>query len=98
MIMVVKKGANPLEDQEIYGKCLGISLKRRREEFGLTQAYVSAEADIAEKTLSMIERGERVPGSFTLSQIRKAMGISLDRLDHDVRTCMEEYKKRTRKF
>ncbi|MCA1063889.1 helix-turn-helix transcriptional regulator [Rossellomorea sp. AcN35-11] len=87
-----------MEDQEIYGKCLGLWLKIKREELGFTQADVSANADISEKTLSMIERGERSPGSFTLFKIANAMNFSLDQLNQDVYTCMNEVKNGSRTF
>jgi transcriptional regulator with XRE-family HTH domain len=89
---MVVKGVKPLTERELYGKYLAILLRLRRDEMGYTQAELEEKAGLARTTISMIERGKRIPESYTLSKIAMALGISVDRLNEEVWESVREHK------
>ncbi|MGR3764088.1 helix-turn-helix domain-containing protein [Rossellomorea sp. NS-SX7] len=74
----------PLTERQLYGKYIAIFLRLRRDEIGYTQAELEEKADLARTTISKIERGKRIPESYTLSKIAMALAISVDRLNEEV--------------
>jgi len=55
----------------------GRMLKKRREDFGLSQEQLANDADIPINQIGRIERGEINPTLSTLNSIAKAMKIKL---------------------
>jgi transcriptional regulator with XRE-family HTH domain len=67
-----------------YAELVGIHLKRRRQEFGMTQAEFAETIGLSEKGYAKIERGKNAPTCRTLSKILIKAKISIDRLLHEV--------------
>ena len=53
----------------------GSTIRRLREERGLTQAQVAEAADLSATYLGIIERGENVPTLTVILQIAAALGL-----------------------
>jgi XRE family transcriptional regulator, regulator of sulfur utilization len=67
-----------------YAKLVGVHLKRRRDEFGMTQAEFGEKIGLSEKGVGRLERGERAPSCRTLHKIQIKGEFSIDRLLKDV--------------
>jgi transcriptional regulator with XRE-family HTH domain len=67
-----------------YAELVGVHLKRRRQEFGMTQAEFAETIGLSEKGYAKIERGKNAPTCRTLSKIHIKAEISIDRLLQDV--------------
>jgi transcriptional regulator with XRE-family HTH domain len=61
----------------------GRMLRKRREDFGLSQEELANDADIPINQIGRIERGEINPSLSTLNSIAKAMKIKLANLLQD---------------
>jgi len=59
---------------------LGPAIRRRRQELGLTQSDLAGAADIANETVSRIERGRLTPSVIIAERIAQALGNSLEQL------------------
>lgn len=59
---------------------LGPAIRRRRQDLGLTQADLANVADIANETVSRIERGRLTPSVDIAERIAHALGTTLVRL------------------
>ena len=55
-----------------------MGLKEYRVQRGLTQAEVSAKAGIRQSTISMYEKGNRIPNIENCSKLARAYGQSID--------------------
>ncbi|WP_370295799.1 helix-turn-helix domain-containing protein [Rossellomorea marisflavi] len=85
-----------MPERDLYKKYLGIHLRKRRLEIGMTQDELEEKADLSETVISKIENNERLPSSYTLYLITSAMGISIDQLNQDItRSSHEETNKPT---
>ncbi|KON84849.1 hypothetical protein AF331_12630 [Rossellomorea marisflavi] len=73
-----------MPERDLYKKYLGIHLRNKRLEIGLTQDELEEKAGLSETVISKIENSERLPSSFTLYLITSAMGISIDQLNQDI--------------
>lgn len=56
---------------------LGLIIKRRRKEFGLTQAQLAEMAKVGVNTLTQIERGDSNPTVRVLEKILETLGLRL---------------------
>jgi transcriptional regulator with XRE-family HTH domain len=81
-----KKGEKPLVNNKklSYAEIVGVHLRRRRKEFGMTQAEFGEKIGLTEKGVGRLERGERAPSCITLQKIHIKGEISIDRLLQDV--------------
>ena len=61
-------------------KALGLELKRRRKEAGLTQLTLGAEAGVSENVVGGIERGVYNPSVVVLYAIAGRLGLRLSML------------------
>jgi transcriptional regulator with XRE-family HTH domain len=59
---------------------LGPAIRRRRQELGFTQSDLAASANIADETVSRIERGRLVPSVTIAERIATALDTNLDAL------------------
>ena len=59
---------------------LGLNVRRRREELGLTQERLAEKAELDQTYISGIERGLRNPGILNVSKLAKALGMSTSQL------------------
>jgi transcriptional regulator with XRE-family HTH domain len=59
---------------------LGPIVRRRRQQLGLTQADLAAAADIADETVSRIERGRLTPSVDIAERIARALGTTASAL------------------
>lgn len=59
---------------------VGVAIKSRREELGLSQAYVAEKAGISQAMLCQIERGTKNPSLQISAEIAKMLRCSLDDL------------------
>jgi len=59
---------------------LGPTLRRLRLDRGLTQAQLAERADLADATLSRIERGRLVPSVVLARRLADALGVEVDEL------------------
>ncbi|WP_430481790.1 helix-turn-helix domain-containing protein [Rossellomorea marisflavi] len=85
-----------MPERDLYKKYLGIHLRNKRLEIGMTQDELEEKAGLSETVISKIENNERLPSSYTLYLITDAMGISIDQLNQDIaRSIHEETNKPT---
>ncbi|WP_079514999.1 helix-turn-helix domain-containing protein [Rossellomorea marisflavi] len=77
-------------ERDVYKKYLGIHLRNKRLEIGLTQDELEEKAGLSETMISKIENNERLPSSYTLYLITSAMGISIDQLNQDIARSIHE--------
>ncbi|MHC8520842.1 helix-turn-helix domain-containing protein [Rossellomorea sp. H39__3] len=82
-----------MPERDLYKKYLGIHLRNKRLEIGLTQDELEEKAGLSETVISKIENSERLPSSFTLYLITSAMGISIDQLNQDITRSIHEETK-----
>jgi DNA-binding XRE family transcriptional regulator len=59
---------------------LGPAIRRRRQELGLTQADLAKAADIADETVSRIERGRLTPSVTIAEKVAAALQCTLPEL------------------
>jgi transcriptional regulator with XRE-family HTH domain len=83
---LVKKEKRP------FAVLLGKLLRRRRLEMGLTQAEMAWITKMSEEGYGMIERGERIPTTLTLSRIHNNTEISIDRIFKEIDRIENENK------
>lgn len=85
-----------MPERDVYKKYLGIHLRNKRLEIGMTQDELEEKAGLSETVISKIENSERLPSSYTLYLITSAMRISIDQLNQDIaRSIHEETNKPT---
>jgi len=59
---------------------LGPAIRKRRQELGLTQSDLASAAEIANETVSRIERGRLTPSVSIVERIARALDTSLEQL------------------
>lgn len=64
--------------KEEFKKILGKHIRRRRQELNLTIEELSLRTDIDDKHLGRIERGEKLPNSFTLAKLQLILNLNSD--------------------
>ncbi|USK93064.1 helix-turn-helix domain-containing protein [Rossellomorea marisflavi] len=79
-----------MPERDLYKKYLGIHLRNKRIEIGMTQDELEEKAGLSETVISKIENNERLPSSYTLYLITSAMGISIDQLNQDITQSIHE--------
>ncbi|MEW4219989.1 helix-turn-helix domain-containing protein [Rossellomorea marisflavi] len=77
-------------ERDVYKKYLGIHLRNKRIEIGMTQDELEEKAGLSETVISKIENNERLPSSYTLYLITSAMGISIDQLNRAITRSIHE--------
>jgi transcriptional regulator with XRE-family HTH domain len=55
---------------------LGLNVRRRREELGLTQEKLAEKAELDQTYISGIERGLRNPGILNIAKLAKGLSMS----------------------
>lgn len=65
---------------QAFAEAVGMNLARLRRAAGLSQEALGFRADVHRTAVSMLERGEEVPGSDTLFKLSMALGVSPDEL------------------
>ena len=66
-------------------KNIGQNLRRLRETAGLTQGQLAERADMADATISRVERGRLEPSSTLISKLAAALKVKVDDLLGPVR-------------
>ena len=59
---------------------LGLIIREKREEKGLTQIEVAEKAQLDRNYIGMVERGERNPSYLSLIKIAKGLDMTVDQL------------------
>lgn len=59
---------------------VGENIRRKREQAGLTQAYVAEQAGVTQAMLCQIERGTKNPSLQLSAEIAKILSCSLESL------------------
>jgi transcriptional regulator with XRE-family HTH domain len=72
-------GANQTEQREI-GRKIGLAVRARRDELGLTQEQLADDSDHHRNYIGYLERGERCPNVATLERIARALGLKVSEL------------------
>jgi transcriptional regulator with XRE-family HTH domain len=60
----------------IFQAALGIAVKARRQDLGLTQEQVSLHSDLHQRWISNVETGKRNPSYASLRRLAAALGLS----------------------
>lgn len=63
---------------------IGINVRKYRTSIKMTQEVLAEKAELSEKYIGMIERGEKVPALDTFLRIANALEVSADMLLEDV--------------
>ncbi|MDX8361153.1 MULTISPECIES: helix-turn-helix transcriptional regulator [Bacillaceae] len=69
-----------MEERENFGKAVGKYVRLRRFSKELTLEDLAEITDLDDKNLGKIERGEKIPTTFTLYKLHKGLDMSVDRL------------------
>jgi ribosome-binding protein aMBF1 (putative translation factor) len=72
-------GAIQTEQREI-GRRIGLAVRARREELGMTQEELAHESDHHRNYIGYLERGERCPNVATLERIARALRLKVSEL------------------
>ncbi len=67
-------GQNPV------AKKLGITIRKLRDEAGMTQATLAEKADLKPNFIGEIERAEKVPSIDTVIRIARGLGVTGEKL------------------
>lgn len=59
---------------------LAITLKKYRQDNGLTQAELAEQLDVSDKTISKWENGETYPSKRNMMRISEQLGVSVESL------------------
>lgn len=70
--------------------CVGATIRRRREQLGLSQRALAKKAQINTGYMSRIEADERVPGASTLVSLATALEMSVGELVGEESTALPE--------
>jgi transcriptional regulator with XRE-family HTH domain len=62
----------------------GAVLRRRREEVGVSQEALAAEADLHRNYVGLLERGRQVPSILVVEKLAKALGTTMASLFREV--------------
>ncbi|MDX8363777.1 helix-turn-helix transcriptional regulator [Cytobacillus sp. IB215665] len=73
-----------MEEREIFGKAVGKYVRLRRFSKKLTLEDLAEITDLDDKNLGKIERGEKIPTTFTLYKLHKGLDMSVDSLFEQV--------------
>lgn len=65
---------HPLQEQ------FGIVLRCRREEAGLSQEALAAQANLHRNYVGLLERGQRMPSILVVQQLAVALGTTMSEL------------------
>ena len=71
---------NLVKEQNSSILLLGSRIKKEREKRGMAQVELAALSKTSAGALSLIEREKRIPGSYVLERIAKALGVTTDYL------------------
>jgi transcriptional regulator with XRE-family HTH domain len=63
-----------------FQRALGLAVKARREQLGLTQEQVYLRTDIHQRYLSNVETGKRNPSYASLRRLAAGLGLSASEL------------------
>ena len=59
---------------------IGNNIRKKRDEFGISQQALADNADVAKSTVQRIEKGEMNPSILTLKNISLALEINVEDL------------------
>jgi transcriptional regulator with XRE-family HTH domain len=60
----------------VFAETVGMNLARLRRAAGINQEALGFRADVHRTAVSLLERGEEIPGSDTLFKLSMALGVS----------------------
>jgi transcriptional regulator with XRE-family HTH domain len=63
-----------------FTEIVGANVKKIRQEKGLTQEDVCAKAGFYRSYLNLVEKAKRMPSSYSLYKLAKALEVEVDRL------------------
>jgi ribosome-binding protein aMBF1 (putative translation factor) len=63
-----------------FAQIVGKNIRRERDLLGLKQDKLSIKAGFYPSYISLIETASRVPSSYSLHRIAKALGVSVEKL------------------
>ena len=72
-------GAHRTDQREI-GRRIGLVIRAKREEMGLSQEELAHQSDHHRNYIGYLERGERCPNVATLERIADALGLAISDL------------------
>jgi transcriptional regulator with XRE-family HTH domain len=72
-------GAIQTEQREI-GRKIGLAVRARRVELGVTQEELALQSDFHQNYIGNLERGERHPNVATLERIARALKLKVSEL------------------
>lgn len=69
-----------MEDDKKYLQQVGMNLRKKRDQIGISQQELADNSNVAKSTIQRIEKGILNPSITTLKNISLAMGISISEL------------------
>jgi transcriptional regulator with XRE-family HTH domain len=69
---------------ESIAKRFGAVLRRRREEAGISQEALAAEAELHRNYVGLLERGKQIPTILVVEKLATALGTTITSLMRDV--------------
>jgi transcriptional regulator with XRE-family HTH domain len=63
-----------------FQRALGLAVKARRQELGLTQEQLSLRSELHQRWISNVETGKRNPGYGSLRRLATGLGLSASEL------------------
>lgn len=77
-------GARPGVTVDSIAKRFGTVLRRRREEAGVSQEALAAEAELHRNYVGLLERGKQIPSILVVEKLAKALGTTMSAIIRDV--------------
>lgn len=78
-------------EMELFSRILGKHLRLQRNMKELTLEKLAERTNIDDKHLGKIERGEKMPSSYTLFKLYNGLDIKVDVLFHKIQKDMDDY-------
>ncbi|MBB6454558.1 transcriptional regulator with XRE-family HTH domain [Salirhabdus euzebyi] len=82
-----------MKEKDLFGILLGRKIRYKREYLGLSRYTIAEQADLSENYLGLIERGHKIPGSYTLYRLSKVLCMSEQQLFNEIETDLKKVKK-----
>jgi len=79
-----------MNHRDIFKQILGKHIRKKREEKGLTIQEVAFDINMDDKHLGRIERGKKLPSSFTLAKIQLEIDLHSDEYLHEFKETIKE--------
>jgi transcriptional regulator with XRE-family HTH domain len=69
-----------MSDSPAFQLALGLAVKARRQEFGLTQEQLANDTDLHQRWISNVENGKRNPSYASLRRLATGLNLSASEL------------------